>query len=163
VLRHSINILLACLPTSRWFGLRGMLLRLGDVSVARDASVCGGGWLYGRGPLRIGARTWLSPRVLFYTHPQAPVVIEEDCDIGPGVQFITGSHEIGGRNRRAGNGTARSIAVRRGTWIGANACILGGVEVGEGCVVAAGAVVTQDIPPHSFAAGVPATVRKSLP
>jgi maltose O-acetyltransferase len=161
--RHLANLLLACLPTSRGFGLRRALLRLGRISVASDASVCGGGWVYGRGPLHIGERSWLSPRVLFYTHPHASIDIGPDCDIGPGVHFVTGSHEMGPASRRAGAGHAKPIEVGRGTWIGANATILGGVRIGEGCVVAAGAVVTSDIPAQALAAGVPATVRRTLP
>ena len=41
--------------------------------------------------------------------------------------------------------------------------ILPGVVVGEGCVVAAGSVVTEDVPPHTLVAGVPAIVKKQLP
>ena len=47
-------------------------------------------------------------------------------------------------------------------WIGANAVILPGVHIGSHCVVAAGAVVTKDVPPHSLVAGVPAKVIKQI-
>ena len=47
-------------------------------------------------------------------------------------------------------------------WVGANAVILPGVTIGEHCVVAAGAVVTKDVPPHSLVAGVPAKVIKQI-
>ena len=163
MLRHLVNLLLAALPPSRWFALRAFLLRRCGVDAQRDTSVCGRGWIYGRGELHIGHGTWLSPQVVFYTHPQAPIRIGDDCDIGPGAEFITGSHEIGPAQRRAGTGRAAPITVGRGTWIGAGVRVLGGVEIGEGCVVAAGAVVTESLPPHSLAAGVPATARKALP
>jgi acetyltransferase-like isoleucine patch superfamily enzyme len=48
-------------------------------------------------------------------------------------------------------------------WIGVRAMILKGVSLGEGCVVAAGAVVTKDVPPWTLVAGVPARVVRSLP
>jgi maltose O-acetyltransferase len=163
VLRHLVNILLIWLPPSRCFGLRAALLRACSVDLGRNAKVCGGGWIYGRGVLAIGEATWLSPRVIFYTHAEAPIRIAEHCDIGPGVHFITGSHVIGSAERRAGAGCAHSISIGRGTWIGADVRILGGVTVGEGCVVAAGAVVTCDLPAHSLAAGVPAVVKRVLP
>jgi maltose O-acetyltransferase len=163
VLRHLVNFLLTWLPPSRCFGLRSALLRACRVDLGRDVKVCGRGWIYGRGVLGIGDHTWLSPQVVFYTHPDAPIRIAENCDIGPGVQFITGTHEIGPATRRAGAGLARAISVGRGTWIGASVRILGGVTIGEGCVVAAGAVVTQDIPAQSLAAGIPATVKRVLP
>ena len=47
-------------------------------------------------------------------------------------------------------------------WIGCNAIILKGVHIGEGAVVAAGAVVTRDVPPHAVAAGNPARIIRQL-
>ena len=47
-------------------------------------------------------------------------------------------------------------------WIGANAVVLPGVTIGNHCVVAAGAVVTKDVPPHSLVAGVPAIIIKQI-
>jgi maltose O-acetyltransferase len=163
VLRHLVNILLSWLPPKRCFALRIALLRACRVDVGSNVKVCGRGWIYGQGELGIGDDTWLSPQVVFYTHPGAPIRIAENCDIGPGVHFITGTHEIGPAERRCDVGFARAISVGRGTWIGAGVHILSGVTVGEGCVVAAGAVVTRDIPAHSLAAGVPAKVKRTLP
>jgi maltose O-acetyltransferase len=100
--------------------------------------------------------------VIVYTHADAAIVIADRCDIGPGVQFITGSHQMGSSDRRAGVGTAEPIKVGSGTWIGAGALILGGVEIGEACVIAAGAVVTRNIPANSLAAGIPAMVKRAL-
>jgi len=162
VLRHLVNFLLAWLPPSRWFELRTCLLRCCKVEVGSDAKVCGRGWIFGRGALQIGDGAWLSPRVVFYTHPDAPIRIGAQCDIGPDVQFVTGGHKIGPAARRAGEGFARPISIGRGSWIGAGARILGGVTIGDGCVVAAGAVVIGDQPPNSLVAGVPAVVRRGL-
>jgi maltose O-acetyltransferase len=78
------------------------------------------------------------------------------------VEFITGSHEIGGASRRAGTKVAKRILIGDGCWIGAGTRILGGVRIGEGVVVAAGAVVTRDIPPNTLAAGVPARAKRNL-
>ncbi len=52
--------------------------------------------------------------------------------------------------------------IHRNAWIGINVTILPGVEIGEGAIVAAGAVVTRSIPPRTLAAGVPARVIKQL-
>ena len=54
------------------------------------------------------------------------------------------------------------VTIEDDVWIGANAVILPGVTIGEHCVVAAGAVVTKDVPPHSLVAGVPAKVIKQI-
>ena len=58
--------------------------------------------------------------------------------------------------------TAQGIVVEDGAWIGAGAILLDGVRVGTGAVVGAGAVVTQDIPAHAVAVGVPARVVRRL-
>lgn len=53
---------------------------------------------------------------------------------------------------------SRPIHIERGVWIGAYAVVLGGVRIGRQAVVAAGAVVTKDVPPDAIVAGVPARV-----
>ena len=54
----------------------------------------------------------------------------------------------------------RDIVIESDVWVGANSTILRGVTVGEGSVIAAGAVVTKDVPPYSIVGGVPARVLK---
>ena len=162
MIRHLVNCLLYFLPPTRLFMLRRALWRLAGVDLAARVSVCGRGWIYGRGTVRIGSGTWLSPGVIIHSHIDAPVMIGADCDIGPGAEFVTGSHSIGGPDRRAGAGTAATIVVEPGCWVGARALLLGGVTVGAGSIIAAGAVVTRSVPSGVLVAGVPATVRKRL-
>ena len=59
-------------------------------------------------------------------------------------------------------GTVAPVVFKRGCYIGAGALILPGVTIGEKAVVAAGAVVTKDVPPNVVAGGVPAQVLKEL-
>lgn len=54
--------------------------------------------------------------------------------------------------------STRSVVISDDVWVGANAVILPGVTIGTHAVVAAGAVVTKDVPPHTVVAGVPAKV-----
>lgn len=162
MLRHLVNLLLWGLPPSRLFPFRRALLRVARVNAKEGVCFCGRAWIYGRGKLNIGRNTWLSPGAVVYTHLRAEVTIGDRCDVGPGVEFITGSHRIGPPSRRAGAGTAQSIRIGDGCWIGAGSRILGGVTIGEGVVVAAGSVVTRDVPPHTLVAGVPARVKRSL-
>lgn len=162
MLRHFINLLLWILPPSRLFWFRRACLRAAGVKLAPGVKICGRGWIYGRGPLEVGADSWFSPGVIIYTNVNASIVIGARCDVGPGVELITGSHEVGPAARRAGPGTAGTIRLGDGCWIGAGTRILGGVTIGAGSVTAAGALVTRDLPPNSFAAGVPAVVKKEL-
>ncbi len=162
MIRHFLNFLLRCLPPSRLFALRRWLLRRAGIDLADDVSFCGGGWIYGPGRLSIGAGSWLSPGVIFHTHVHAPITIGRQCDIGNGVEFVPGSHLIGPSDRRAGEGTAQPIKIGDGCWIGARSIILGGVSIGAGCVVAAGSVVTRDVPDNMLVAGVPAHIKRQL-
>lgn len=162
MLRHFINCLLYILPPTRFFTFRQRLLKLAGINISKNVSFSGHGWIYGRGELSIGEETWLSPGVKIYTHQEAVISIGTLCDIGPDVSFITGTHEIGLADRRAGTGLAKSISIGNGTWIGANSTILAGVHIGSGCVVAAGSVVANSIPDNTLVAGVPAKVKRGL-
>jgi maltose O-acetyltransferase len=162
MVRHFINIILYFFPPSRLFALRRILLRFAGVNLANSTSVCGRGWVYGRGILKIGKDTWLSPGVLFYTHNEAGISLGSRCDIGPDVSFIVGSHLTGNSTQRAGKGVANSIVVGDGTWIGAGVTVLDGVTIGTGCIVAAGALVNRNIEDNCLAAGVPIKVKRKL-
>ena len=89
------------------------------------------------------------------------ITIEDDVLIGPKVSIITENHPINPDERKILD--LKSVIIKRNTWIGANATILPGVTIGENSVVAAGAVVTKDVPTNTVVAGVPAKVIKILP
>jgi acetyltransferase-like isoleucine patch superfamily enzyme len=72
------------------------------------------------------------------------------------VLLLTGGHVIGPPGRRAAELTCEPIVVGTGAWLGARVTVLPGVTIGDGAVVAAGAVVTRDVAPHTVVAGVPA-------
>jgi maltose O-acetyltransferase len=160
--RHLVNFFLLVLPPSRLFGLRRFILRICNVEVGSNVCFCGGGWIYGRGNLSIGDDTWLSPRIIIYTHEAVNIQIGSNCDIGPEVSFVTGSHYIGDKTRRAGTGCAAPIVIGDGCWIGAGSTILGGVTIGSGCIIAAGSVVTKSISDNTLSAGVPAIAKREL-
>ncbi len=90
------------------------------------------------------------------------IIIGDNCPIGPGVVMRTASHKYF-RSDRIIRGQGHDIAdivIENDVWIGANAVILGGVHIGMGAVVGAGAVVTKDVPSMAIVVGVPATVIK---
>lgn len=86
------------------------------------------------------------------------ITIEDDVLIGPNVQLITENHPIKPSERKALD--LKSILIKKNVWIGAGAIVLPGVTVGENSVVAAGAVVTKDVPANTVVGGVPARVLK---
>jgi acetyltransferase-like isoleucine patch superfamily enzyme len=82
------------------------------------------------------------------------IVIEDDVLIGPKVNLITENHPLDPTERRAL--ISKPILIKRNAWIGAAATILPGVTVGENAVVAAGAVVSKDVPANTVVGGIPA-------
>ena len=81
--------------------------------------------------------------------------IGENVSISHKVSLITGSHDI---NSSSFNGVFKPIVIDDYVFVGCNATILGGIHLGVGCVVCAGAVVTKDVPPYCVVAGVPARI-----
>jgi len=88
------------------------------------------------------------------------ITLEDNVLIGPKVNLITENHPMEPENRKSL--VCRPIVVKRNAWVGAAATILPGVTIGENAVVAAGAVVTRDVPANTIVAGVPAKPIKSL-
>ncbi len=88
------------------------------------------------------------------------VLIGDNTIIGPRVIIHSSNHKFDKLDipiQKQGH-TMEPVIIEDDVWIGASAIILPGVRVGKGSVIAAGAVVTKDIPPYSIAMGVPAVV-----
>lgn len=108
---------------------------------------------------RVGRNVFVNQNCTFYD--LGGIDIADDVMIGPNVSIITSSHPIEPAQRRNGV-IAKPIVIEKNVWIAAGATVIGGVTVGENSVVAAGAVVTKDVPPNTFVAGNPAQVIRSI-
>lgn len=82
------------------------------------------------------------------------ITIEDEVLLGPRVNLITENHPQDPADRRAL--ICKSIVIKRKAWIGAAATILPGVTIGENAIVAAGAVVSKDVPANTVVGGIPA-------
>lgn len=91
---------------------------------------------------------------------QGGIEIGDGCLIGHQVVIATLDHDLDPANRKS----MRPAPVRlgRNVWVGSHATILPGVSVGDDAVIAAGAVVTKDVPAATVAAGVPARIVKKI-
>ena len=88
--------------------------------------------------------------------------IGDNVFIGPSCVFYTANHPLDYTNRNQGLEKALPIKVGDNCWFGANVSVMPGVTIGAGCVIAAGAVVTKDMPANSLIAGAPAKVIKTI-
>ena len=93
-----------------------------------------------------------------------PVEIGSHVNLAQGITVTALNHNFDDTEKRIDEQgvSTNPVTIEDDVWIGANAVILPGVTIGNHCVVAAGAVVTKDVPPHSLVAGVPAKVIKNL-
>jgi acetyltransferase-like isoleucine patch superfamily enzyme len=152
------------LPPLAALRVRAMLLRAGGVSIG-EGTVFGGSIRIEGSPrpaqnLRIGDRCWINGGCVFDTSAQ--ITIGDRVALAQDVMVLTGTHEIGGPASRAGMVVNQPVRVGNGSWLGARAVILPGVVVGEGAIVAAGAVVTHDVEANTVVAGTPARVVRTL-
>jgi UDP-2-acetamido-3-amino-2,3-dideoxy-glucuronate N-acetyltransferase len=132
---------------------------VGDQAHVRERAVLGAETVVGRGSavdndVRIGARVRMNTLV----YVTAFSVVEDDVFLGPGVLTTNDNtmarHPVGQRHEGA--------VLRRACRIGAGAVLLPGVEVGEEALVAAGAVVTRDVPARAVVIGSPARVVREV-
>jgi maltose O-acetyltransferase len=154
------------LPAFTLTRTRARLLAAVGCDIAPGTAVGGYVYLIGkRGcarQLRIGSGCILGPEVTFCL--DAPITLGTNVSIGPRAVLYTATHPLGIASRRMQlDILARPIVVEDGAWIGLGAMILPGVRIGRGAVVAAGAVVNDDVPDNSLVAGNPATIVQELP
>ncbi len=109
--------------------------------------------------IRVGQNVFVNQNCTFYD--LGGLDIADDVMIGPNVSILTAAHPLDPLQRRSVT-IGRPIVIEKGVWIAAGATILGGVTVGENSVVAAGSVVTRDIPPNTLVGGNPARVIRSI-
>ena len=106
----------------------------------------------------VGLDTWLDDQF-----PEL-IRIEDDVTVSFRVTVVVhdDARRMDGTRPGAGDGTVAPVILKRGCYLGACCLILPGVTVGEEAIVAAGAVVTRDVPPRKLVAGVPARVVKDV-
>lgn len=111
------------------------------------------------GNLTLGDRVIIGTHVSIGAH--SPIHLDSHVRISTGVQLETASLDFADGTPPYSHVSA-PIRVHEGAWIGSQAIILGGVTIGRHAVVAAGAIVTKDVPDHAVVAGMPAKVVKVL-
>lgn len=121
--------------------------------------------------ISVGKKTYGEINVFDWSPAATKLYIGSYCSIAPGVQFLLGGEhtlksmstypfkvKVFGESREAGS--KGDIIVKDDVWLGTNAIICSGVTIGQGTVVAAGAVVTKDVAPYAIVGGNPAKIIK---
>lgn len=106
--------------------------------------------------LKIGRNVYINTNCLAMA--RGGITIEDDVLIAANASLISNNHDPYDRQVL----TCKPVLIQKGAWIGAGAMIMPGVSVGKYAIVAAGAIVTKDVPDYAVAGGTPAKVMKLL-
>lgn len=152
---HLINI---TFEGTKGYKIKRRLLNSLGHSIGKETKIVTP--IYCSGKLIVGDNSWIGRN--FSLNGNGQCIVGSNVDIGPDVSVLTGSHEIGTCERRAGKGYNDVVKIGSGSWICGRCTILGGVEIGEGCVVAACSLVNNDVCNSTLVAGVPAKLKREL-
>lgn len=160
-LRGVILLLInTLLKGNRFWAVKRFLLNKSGCSVGKNTKIVGPIRMGVCADLFIGENCWIGENLCIYGNDR--VTIGNRCDLAPNVCFATGTHIIGSHDRRAGDGYCKPITIGDGCWIGINSTFLSNVDISDGCIIAAGAVITRSFKEDCLIAGVPGKIVKTL-
>jgi len=117
--------------------------------------------------VQMGKNVWMGEEVYIDNEYPFLIFIEDNVEIAAYSMIMAHSRDL--HMLRPGMYVSdlgyppSPVRIKKGAWLGLHSIVLGGVTIGEGAVIAAGAVVTKDVPDFALAGGVPAKVIKFLP
>jgi len=124
------------------------------VQMEQKVIICWGAEIRCPGKLKIGKGSIIGDKALL--DARNGITIGKNVNFSSNISIYTEQHDHRDPMFRCNSSDAFSVNIGDRAWIGPNAIILHGVHIGEGAVVAAGSVVTKDVPPFTIVAGVPA-------
>lgn len=139
--------------------------RDGEIVLGENALVCHGAILQGN--IKIGCNSSVQTNSMLIGYgtkenKEGQIIIGDNVRIAPYVVMVAANHVFSNPNELICNQglDRKSIVVEDDVWIASRVNIMAGVTIGRGSVIAAGAVVTKDVPPYSVVGGVPAKIIK---
>jgi maltose O-acetyltransferase len=145
---YFYNVFIAHIP----FHIIRVIIYRRIIRVGKNSSILMSVRIRGRN-ISIGNNTIINGDCLLDGRGQSHLEIGDNVDIAPYVKIWTVDHDPNSSNHAA---RAKNVVIEDHVWIASSVTILPGVTLGEGCVVAAGSVVTKDTEPYAIVAGVPA-------
>lgn len=135
-------------------GTNGRIQLGADCELGRGAILAAWG-----GAISIGRHVWVGPGAVIYGH--GGIEIGDETLISMHCRILSSNHAMPpmGVPIRSQPNVLLPSRIGRDVWLGAGVTVLGGVSIGDGCIIGAGAVVTNDLPAGSIAMGIPASIR----
>lgn len=163
--RRSLARMAGALPTQAFDRLRTALMRQAGVQIGPSSLIQGSMHITGSGPnpcaqVSIGSFSIVSGTL--HCDVGGPIRIGDRVRIGHDVSLLTVDHQVGPDYMRSGKTKHGPIEIGDGAWLASRVVVLPGVRIGAGAIVAAGSVVTRDVPDHTLVVGVPARVARNL-
>ncbi len=115
--------------------------------------------------ISIGDNVVIRPGSMFFANKNTKIIIKNNAMLASCVHIYTDNHKFNDLTKPIlfqDHDDFKDVIINEGAWIGANVTILTGVNIGKNSVVAAGSVVTKNVPQFSVVAGVPAQIIKKL-
>lgn len=159
---YVFNLACQLLPQSRFFKLKVRLLRWSGAKVGKNVQMFSPK-IYGNFDLEIGDNVWIGHEALIMGPRGSKITIKDFAKVGTRAIVVTGYHEYSIKyDNIAGPGLWDDITIMQGATVGTQAMVLPGKTVGEKAHIAAGSVVTHDVPSFHRVAGVPARIIKDF-
>jgi len=156
----SLMLINTFFSTTNFFRIKNILLSVSGISVGKNSKIVGPIKMGTVASLKIGDDCWIGSGLKIYGNGN--VFIGDRCDLASDISFVTGSHEIGDANRRAGEGISFNIDVADGCWIGARVTIVGNIHINSGAIVGTSSLVNKNVSKNTLVAGIPAKVINEL-
>lgn len=108
--------------------------------------------------ISLGKNSHINAFCCVWASPNSRIILGENLLMGPGCKMFSSNHTTGNTNipMNVQPYVEKDIIIGNDVWLGANSVILAGTSIGDGTIVAAGSVVTKDLPAYVIAAGIPA-------
>lgn len=159
---YFFNLFCRIMPPSRCGKMKVRLLRWAGAKVGKNVSIFTPRIL-GNFDLEIGDNVWLGHEPLIFGASGSKIVIEDNAKVASRAILVTGYHEYGLQyDNIAGPGKWDDVTIGKGALVDTMAIVCPGKTVGEKAHVAAGSVVTHDVPEFTRVAGVPARAIKNF-
>ena len=144
-----------------YIALRWVLLKNIAISVGDNVSLHDHVYLFNVENMKFGNNVSIHP--MCYLQGSGGISIGDDVSIAHGVTLMTENHGYSDMNIPIKDQpvTFKEISIENNVWIGAKATVLYGNQIHKGSIIAAGAVVTNDVPANAIVAGVPAKTIKN--